>query len=188
MVSILKKEIILDKTVCRLCGVSAFVVMIALSAFVRIPLPFTPVPLTLQTMFVLLAGAFLGANLGGITLLSYSLLGVSGVPLFTGAGSGLLYLLGPTGGYLFGFLLAGLFTGKFIKFSGNSFSGTFGLFCLADLLILASGSLWLKLMLKVSLSQSLLIGFLPFVFGDLLKAFAAALVYLKLKNRAKEVF
>ena len=96
MEAVLKKEVILDKTLCRVMGVLTFVILTSLGAFVRIPLPFSPVPITLQTFFVLLSGALLGSNLGTISQLSYLLLGASGLPVFTGAGSGLFYLLGPT--------------------------------------------------------------------------------------------
>ena len=84
---ILKKELVLNKAACRIIGVAIFVVLTSLGAFVRIPLPFTPVPLTLQTMFVLLSGAFLGSGLAATAQLGYILLGLSGVPIFTGAGS-----------------------------------------------------------------------------------------------------
>ena len=91
---ILKREVILNRTICRIIGVSAFVILTMLGAFVRIPLPFTPVPITLQTFFVLLSGLFLGQNLGGIAQLSYVLLGITGLPVFTGTGNGISYLLG----------------------------------------------------------------------------------------------
>ena len=89
MEALLKREVILNKTLCRVMGVLTFVILTSLGAFVRIPLPFTPVPLTLQTFFILLCGAFLGSKLGVTAQLSYMFLGVLGLPIFTGAGSGL---------------------------------------------------------------------------------------------------
>ncbi|MBI4972331.1 MAG: biotin transporter BioY, partial [Candidatus Omnitrophica bacterium] len=130
METLLKKEIIYNRVVCRFIGVAVLVILTSLGAFVRIPLPFTPVPITLQTFFVLLSGAFLGSNLGAVTQLSYILLGVSGLPIFTAAGSGPLYLFGPTAGYLWGFVLASLFIGKFIKYSRDNFFLTLTLFCI----------------------------------------------------------
>jgi len=185
MEAILRKEIILNKTLGRTLGVLIFVVLTSLGAFVRIPLPFTPVPLTLQTFFVLLSGALLGSRLGVTAQLSYILLGVLGLPIFTGAGSGLLYLCGPTAGYLFGFVLAALFCAKFIKYSGDNFLKAFGMFCAADILLLATGTLWLKFLFGYSFTQLLVIGFIPFILGDLCKAAAAAFVYLKFKSRLK---
>jgi len=188
MEAILKKEIIINKTLCRVIGVLIFVVLMSLGAFVRIPLPFTPVPITLQTFFVLLSGAFLGSNLGVTTQLSYIILGISGLPIFTGAGSGLFYLLGPTGGYLFGFVLASLIMGRFLKYSQSNLLFTFGIFCLADLILLACGTIWLKFLFGYPFTKLLFIGFIPFIPGDLFKAGVAAYLYLKLKSRLKEVF
>ena len=184
---ILKKELVLNKAACRIIGVAIFVVLTSLGAFVRIPLPFTPVPLTLQTMFVLLSGAFLGSGLAATAQLGYILLGLSGVPIFTGAGSGMLYILGPTGGYLLGFVLAGLFIGKFIKFSGSRPALVFAIYCLSDLILLASGAIWLKFILALSFSKALFLGMLPFIAGDMLKALAASVIYLGLRDRINKI-
>jgi biotin transport system substrate-specific component len=184
---ILRKEIIVDKTLCRALGVAVFVVLTSLGGFVRIPLPFTPVPLTLQTFFVLLGAAFLGSRLGVFTQLSYLLLGVMGLPIFSGAGSGMLYLFGPTGGYLAGFVLASIFIGRFIR-QAQGLASVFAVFCLADFILLVSGLIWLKLILGYPLSRLLVIGFLPFVPGDLVKVFIASGIYLSLRQRVKEIF
>jgi len=189
MEAILKKEIVSNKVLCRMFGVLAFVCLTGLGAFVRIPLSFTPVPLTLQTFFVLLSGAFLGSNLAGIAQLSYLFLGVTGLPIFTGPQvSGLSYLSGPTGGYLFGFVLASLFIGRFIKYIQNNLFVIFGLFLLGDFIILSLGVMWLRLLFGYNFTKLLSIGFLPFIPGDLLKAYLASILYLKLKSRLKEIF
>jgi biotin transport system substrate-specific component len=188
MEAILKKEMLLNKTWCRVFGISAFVVLTALGAFVRIPLPFTPVPITLQTFFVLLSGAFLGSELGAVTQLSYILLGITGLPIFSGAGSGMVYLFGPTGGYIFGFILAAFFVGRMIKHGQNNLFYFFATLFIGDLIILSCGTLWLKFIFGYPLKRLLFIGFLPFLPGDLLKIFFAAIIYLKLRCRLKEVF
>ena len=185
---ILKKEIVANKTLCQVMGVLTFVILTSLGAFVRVPLPFSPVPITLQTFFVLLSGALLGGNLGTISQLSYLLLGVSGLSVFTGAGSGIFYLLGPTGGYILGFVLAASFIGRSIKYSQNNFFTVFAVLFLGDLILLSSGIIWLKLLLGYSFTKVLLIGFIPFIPGDLVKALAAAAIYLKLKSRLAEIF
>jgi len=187
MEGILRREIILSKAANRLIGIIAFVVLMSLSAFVRIPLPFSPVPLTLQTFFVLLSGAFLGSGLGAVTQLSYIFLGLLGIPIFSGAGSGPLYFFGPTGGYLLGFILSALFIGRFIKYAGNNLFYTLAVFCLGDLIILSSGTIWLKVIFGYSWNKLLFIGFLPFLAGDLVKALSASTTYLKLKPRLKEI-
>jgi biotin transport system substrate-specific component len=185
---VLRREIILDKTLCRILGVTAFVVLTTLGAFVRIPLPFTPVPITLQTLFVLLGASFLGGNLGSITQLTYILLGVLGLPIFTGAGSGLVYLAGPTGGYLFGFVLASFFTGHFIKYSENNFFLTLAIVFSADLVLLLCGTLWLEFIFGYPMTKILMIGFIPFIPGDLLKVITVTFLYRRLKSRLQQIF
>jgi biotin transport system substrate-specific component len=184
----LKREVILDKTACRIFGVAVFVVLTALGAFVRIPLPFTPVPITLQTLFVLLGAVSLGKNLGGITQAVYIMLGLGGVPIFSQASSGLSYLAGPTGGYLFGFVLASLFAGHLIKYARNNLFSVLAIVFTADLIILCCGTLWLRFLSGYSLTKLLLMGFLPFMPGDLLKAIAVTLIFLKLESRLREIF
>jgi len=98
MEAVLKRELTGSKTLNIAIGVCFFLPLTALGAFVRVPLPFTPVPITLQTFFVLLSGAFLGRRSGSLTQLLYLVMGVCGAPIFTGAASGWIYLLGPTGG------------------------------------------------------------------------------------------
>lgn len=183
---ILRKEIITDKILCRSLGVLTFIILTALGAFVRIPLPFTPVPVTLQTFFVLLAGAFLGSGLGSLSQASYILLGVLGVPLFTGPGSGLLYLSGPTAGYLIGFVLAAFLLGRLVRYC-RSAKTIFLSFLAADLVLLGCGIIWLKFILGYSLLKLFWIGFLPFIPGNLLKISAATFIYSKIKSRLREI-
>ena len=82
----------------------AFAAMTGIAAQIRIPLPFTPVPITGSTFAVLAAGVLLGRNFGGFSMASYVALGAAGVPWFNGGGAGLSYVAGPTGGYLIGFI------------------------------------------------------------------------------------
>jgi biotin transport system substrate-specific component len=184
---VLNKEITRSQSASRVIGVSAFVVMTALGAFVRIPLPFSPVPLTLQTLFVLLGAAVLGRKLGPVAQSAYVLLGVAGLPIFSGAGSGSAYLAGPTAGYLAGFILASFFIGQALTRVKNKFLA-FSFFLLGDLLILSLGTLWLKVFLKCSLAQALALGAIPFIPGDLFKAGIAFLIYQKIKIRCREIF
>ena len=181
----MKRELISDKRLCRLLAVGAFVALTTLSAFVRIPLPFTPVPLTLQTFFVLLSGALLGRKLGIFTQAAYMFLGFSGQQVFTGSGCGSLYLLGPTGGYIVGFILAAYLAGSFLIKENQSVFVVFIKLLAADFIILFSGMLWLKASLSCSLGKAFLLGFLPFVLGDILKVILATAVYLKFRARIK---
>ncbi len=188
MEALLKREIVVNKAACRAIGVFVFIILTALGAFVRIPLPFTPVPVTLQTFFVLLSAAFLGAGLGALTQASYALLGLLGISVFAGAGTGALYFFGPTGGYIFGFIVSSVFLGRAVSISRANMAGLFFLFCLADSFILLSGAMWLKCSFGFSFLKSLYIGFLPFIPGDLIKAFIASWLFIKIRPRLRQIF
>ena len=185
MESILSREIITNKRICRLIAITVFVTLTTLSAFVRIPLPFTPVPLTLQTFFVLLSGALLGRRLGVFAQTGYLFLGLTGFQVFTGFGSGALYILGPTGGYIVGFVLASFFTGNLFLEAKHSWQDTFLKFLCADFIILFIGMFWIKITLSCTFSQAFLLGFLPFVAGDILKVILATAVFNKIHLRIK---
>jgi biotin transporter BioY len=89
-----------------------FAALTAAVAWFKIPLPFTPVPITLQTLAVLLSGVMLGSYYGALSMIIYLLLGAIGLPVFAGGGSGIGALLGPTGGYLFSYPIAAFVIGK----------------------------------------------------------------------------
>ena len=173
-----------DKSVAAVISVFVFIILTALSGFVRVPLWFTPVPLTLQTYFVLLAGALLGARLGALSQAGYLLLGAAGVPVFSAAGSGLAYLAGPTAGYLFGFAGAAWLLATMLRHCRSRVL-CYAAFICANLVILACGSLWLAAASGCGFARAWLLGALPFIPGDLLKAVAAAQTYLWLRGRLR---
>jgi biotin transport system substrate-specific component len=158
-------------------------ILTGLLAQLRVMLPWSPVPITGQTFAALLAGVLLGKWWGGVSLAIYAGLGAAGVPWFQSFGGGMAYLTGPTSGYIVGFILAALFLGyftdKFVR--SRSFLAMFGLMLFADfVLIYGPGLLQLNLWLNLvkgtpaSFSQLLMIGAVPFLAGDILKAAAAA--------------
>jgi len=186
MEAVLRRELSLSRKLNQAIAVFVFTVFTALGGFVRIPLPFSPVPLTLQTFFVLLGAALLGSA-GVLPQIAYVLLGTMGLPVFSGAGSGIAYLCGPTAGYLAGFILAALFVVQFIKYCRNNLILVLGMLFLADLALLFCGIAWLKLLFGYPWGKLFFIGVLPFIPGDLIKSYCAAILYLKLKNRFREV-
>ena len=185
MEAIINRELIRDKGIYRVLAVTVFVILTAISAFVRIPLGFTPVPLTLQTFFVLLSGSLLGRKLGFLTQSIYMLLGLTGFQVFTGSGVGSLYLFGPTGGYIAGFVLASFLAGGLFLREKQGWMVVFFGLLFADLVLLSCGMLWLKVSLSCSLSRAFLLGFLPFIPGDILKVIFAAVIHRKLRLRIK---
>jgi biotin transport system substrate-specific component len=144
-------------------------------AQVRIPLPFTPVPITGQTFAVLLVGAALGARRGAASLSLYLLLGMFGLPFFAGGTSGLPALLGPTGGYLVGFVLAAALVGALAaRGLDRHIPGALLAFLAGEMVIYLFGVAWLSVYLGIQ--QAILAGFLPFLAGDAIKLVAAGLV------------
>jgi biotin transport system substrate-specific component len=155
--------------------------VIGLAAQIRFPLPWTPVPITMQTFAVLLAGVLLGRWWGGISVASYAGLGAAGLPWFTGWSGGAGHLAGPTGGYILGFFLAALFVGHFIDkyIRARSFLPMLGILLFANfVLIYVPGLIQLHLWLNLvgggsaSFYHVLTLGFFPFIAGDLIKIFA----------------
>ena len=156
-----------------------------LLAQAKVPLPWTPVPITGQTFAVLLAGVLLGKWWGGVSMAVYAGLGAAGLPWFQNFSGGLAYMAGPTGGYIVGFILAALFLGyftdRFVK--ARRVPGMVGLMLFASfLLVYVPGLLQLGLWLDMvkgqpaTLSGLLAMGALPFIAGDITKAIVAALI------------
>jgi len=100
--------------------VPVFSLLTALGANIAVPIPGTPVPATLQVPVILLAGAFLGQYSGGASVLLYLLMGIVGMPFFASGASGLARLVGPTGGYLIGFVFGALCVGYLIRLKKNA--------------------------------------------------------------------
>jgi len=184
-----KREVVLNRVACGIIGVSAFVVLTAVGAFVRIHLPFTPVPITLQTFFVLLAGAILGRKLGSLSQAGYVILGALGLPIFSGALGGISRLAGPTGGYLVGFVVAAWVVGGIIRKNSQSSFFRIVLAMLAgNLIIHALGAAWLSIVIHVGIWKALLLGVFPFIPGDTIKLLAAASLYHGIQGRCKEIY
>jgi biotin transport system substrate-specific component len=154
-----------------LCGS----LLVTLSAQVAIPLPLSPVPISGQTLAVLLLGALLGSRRGSLSVLAYLGQGAAGLPVFAGGQMGLAHLLGPRGGYLVGFVAAAWVTGRLAERGWDRRLGsTLLAMLLGNLAIYACGLPWLALFAG---RQALAWGLYPFVVGDLLKlALATALL------------
>jgi biotin transport system substrate-specific component len=155
--------------------------LLALSAQIAIPLPFSPVPVTSQTLVVLLAGAVLGSRLGTLSVLVYIAEGAIGLPFFAKGGAGLAYLRGLTGGYLLGFVVAAFVIGFLVEGGlGRKFSTAVFAMVVGNVLLYCFGVLWLKSALNISISRSLAIGLYPFILGDLYKIGIASTLLPKL--------
>lgn len=146
--------------------------VITASAFVTIPLPFTPVPLALSTFAVMATGAALGPLRGSLSAALYVVLGVLGAPVFSSGQSGFLF---PTFGYVVGYVLAAAIVGQLAKHQADRRVGsTLALGALGTLALYACGVPWLMVSLGIDLGRALQFGVLPFLIGDTLKVLALA--------------
>lgn len=154
------------------CLVAGFSLIIAVSAQVSIPLPFTPVPVTLQTFAVVLTGALLGSRRGAAAIVAYLAEGLAGLPVFSLGRAGFAHLLGPTGGYLVGFVAAAWLVGFFVerRLASTLFGALFVLI-VGHLVPYVTGVAWLSVSLGIQ--RALILGFMPFLVGDALKVAAS---------------
>ena len=147
--------------------------LIGLAAQVRIPVPFSPVPVTGQTFAVLLVAASLG-RLGLASVIAYLIEGAAGLPAFAGGASGAAYVTGPTGGYLLGFALAAAVVGSAAERGWDRHLGSaLAAMLLGEVAIYVCGLAWLARF--VPAERLLDAGLLPFIPGDLFKMVLAAL-------------
>lgn len=143
---------------------------IAVLAQIKIPLFFTPVPLAFTTLGIMLVGAVLGSYKGTLAILCYLIQGCFGLPVWAGGlSTGCYQFLCPTGGYLVGYLIQVYFVGWFLeKQERFSVAKTMSILLVSISLQMGVGSLWLSQF--VGIKNCLMFGFLPFVFGEVLKA------------------
>ncbi len=153
--------------------VFAFSLLVALSA--QIVIPVGPVPITAQTFAVLLTGALLGSRLGAMAIIVYLMEGAAGLPFFYGGSSGLLHLLGPTGGYLIAFPAAAFIAGAFAEHGWDKrFPTAVAAMAIGSTVIMLSGWAWFSLVTNTPLSVAFQITVLKFIPGDIIKIALAA--------------
>ena len=149
----------------KLAAVALGVAILTLASKVQVP--FWPVPMTLQTLAVLMIGATAGARLGGATVLAWLGLGAVGVPVFA-TGAGLAYMAGPTGGYLAGFLLAAIVVGHLAdRGHGRSIVSAVGMLLAGEVAIFALGTGWLSVLFGAE--KAVAVGLTPFIPAEILK-------------------
>lgn len=152
------------------------VAMNCVSAYIIIPLPFSLSPIALQTMIVNLTGYVLNVKQAFMTMLVYLLVGLAGVPVFTGGSAGPGKLFGPTGGYIIGFLFTAVFLAYF-RGEKYSFKRYAVLGCVIGIpLIYVFGVVQLKLIAGMAWDKAIMTGALPFIPLDIVKCLAAAVI------------
>src|SRR5699024_6419861 len=156
----------------QLFAVFAGTLVLALSSYVTVPM--FPVPMTLQTLAVVLVGAFYGWRLGGITIAAWLLEGALGLPVFAGGSGSALVFIGPTAGYLLSFPLIGALAGWLVArgWDGAHPLRAFWAMMLAHTVCLLLGAAWLATL--VGVDDALLLGLVPFIPGEIVKSALAA--------------
>ena len=146
--------------------ISLFSALTAVGAFISIPL--YPVPLTLQTLFTLLAAMTLGSVMGASSQIIYVLLGVVGLPVFAGFKAGIGILFGPTGGFIFGFIISAYIIGKIIELKKDKNIFYYFLAGIIGTIILyIVGITQLSLVTGIGIKKAITVGMLPFLPGDI---------------------
>ena len=153
---------------------SLFAALTAVGAFVAIPIG--PVPIVLQNMFVFLAGLLLGSRWGLASVGVYLLAGACGLPVFAGGLGGIGRIVGPTGGYLIGYLPAVFLIGKIAnRTPPRVLFDVLAMIC-GSVALYACGIAWLKILTGMTAAKALAVGMVPFLIGDALKIAAAAAI------------
>jgi biotin transporter BioY len=163
--------------------------ILGLSSQIKVYLAISPVPITGQTFAVLMLAALLGSRRGVLAIIAYLIEGILGLPVFAG-GMGLATLVGPTGGYLVGFIAVAYVVGKLAEMGWDRrVSTTIAAMLAGEIVLYAFGVCWLAIMTNIRIA--LTVGLYPFIVGDILKALLAAAVlptgwkllnYLKIKS------
>ena len=167
--------------IAEITSILTFTILMVASAHIRIHLFFTPVPITMQT-FVVCMSIVLLRQKASIPQMLYMLIGALGLPVFSNGGAGMLYLLGPTGGYIVGFFVATLIF-SFVFPREINFLKLILLFTGVNVVIYSCGVAWLVGFHHLAFAQAFAAGVAPFIIAEVAKIILAATLSLKVSNR-----
>lgn len=153
-----------------------FATLISVFGYISIPLPFSPVPLTGQTLMIMLVGCVLTPLQAGLSVITFIFMGIIGLPVFSGGASGIGVIVGSNGGYLMGFLIGSIVI-SLIKNKNSSVTSMLLANIIGGIVVVyILGVLWLSHITGIGVYRAFIVGALPFIIGDLIKAIVAALV------------
>jgi biotin transport system substrate-specific component len=167
-------------------GIGVFVIMTSLSAYVSVPLPGTAVPMTLQSLFVILAGAVLGPWAGAAAMVAYLGVGLAGAPVFSLGHAGLPWLLGPTGGYLIAFPAAACAVGLLAGGRDAGAPRVLAALLIGTMVIFLGGVAQLLVITQQSFATVFALGVTPFMAGGVIKALIALVVVRQIRTTGQE--
>lgn len=171
----------------RLVLIALITAITCIFAPLAVPIPVSPVPISLTNLVILISVYILGWKDSTISFLAYLLLGAVGLPVFSGFSGGLGKLAGPTGGYLIGFIFMAIIAGLFVEhFPENRVLIVIGM-VLATAITYTFGTAWLAFQLDQSFAAALSIGVIPYLPGDIIKIIIAIIVGPLLKTRLRNV-
>lgn len=154
---------------------------------VMIPIPFSPVPMTLATFGIYLIASLLGTKQGVLCVLAYILLGMVGLPVFSGFSSGIVTLSGPTGGYVIGYLPCVFCISLLLKKKRNKHSKIwyFFSFICGTICCYLFGTIWFMIVMggTYTIGQTLLLCVVPYLFFDIIKMLLATTIAIQIKQR-----
>ncbi len=153
---------------------SLMAALTAVGAYIHVPIG--PVPIVLSTLFVLLSGLLLGSRWGLTSMGLYLLVGAIGIPVFAGGKGGFAHFFGPTGGYLLGYVLAAGLTGFISERSRGLLILDILAILVGSIAIYGLGVPWLKMVTRMSWTKTLMVGMVPFLLGDAIKASVAIIL------------
>lgn len=161
-----------------------FAAIIGILAQITIPLPL--VPITGQTLAIGLAATILGAKFGTISVILYILIGAAGIPVFAEMSAGLSVIVGPTGGFLVGFIPTAYFIGWMLEKTAYSFKYAMIANTVGMLITLSLGTAWLKIAAELSWTAAFMGGFAPFIVVGLIKAALASWIGITVRHRLEK--
>lgn len=171
----------------NLTTIALMTALMCIAGPIVVPLPFTPVPISLTNLVIYIACCILGCKKGTISLVIYLIIGSIGLPVFGGFSGGLSKLAGPTGGYLIGFIFCSLLTGLFVdKFEDKIYMYSVGMI-LGTIVCYGFGTGWLAMQLNLSLIQALFMGVIPYLLGDAIKIVVSTLLGFSIRSKLKSL-
>lgn len=193
MVDIFRKEITMEKTRTKTTSLQFDVRQLALTGLmtavicilgpISLKIPISPVDISLGTLAIYFAVSVLGTKSGTLSVAIYILLGLAGLPVFTGFMGGPAKLFGPSGGYIIGYLFMTPICGLSLKTGRDKFLPRLALMLLGTLVLYLFGSAWMAYQLSLSFPQALMAGVVPYIPGDFIKILIAMTVGKELRTR-----
>lgn len=159
-----------------------FATLTAVLSYITIPLPFSPIPITAQSLAVMLAGCVLTPLQAGFSMLTFLFMGAIGLPVFSGGRAGLGVIVGKSGGYLVGYLVGAVIISVLVSKSKSKINMLLACLFGGVIVVHILGASWLGYVTGMGIGKAIMVGSVPFLPGDVLKSFAAVAIAIRLNK------